>query len=412
MKILRILIWVGMAVFAIQCNWESEKGSAKNMAADSLKIRVATFNIEDIRTEDLKNPSHPRLRRIAATIQKIRPDIILINEIAYDQPGAPGFAEGDLGGQNGRRLADNFLSIPQAENLSPLEFKAFMAPSNTGLHSGFDLNNDGNKRKNFPLPPGAEPDGAAGRQTPEGREYGNDSWGFGTFPGQYAMALLMNPRFEIREDQVRTFRKFPWSAMPGALLPIDPVRQEPWYSAEEAAQFPLSSKSHWDVPLTLPNGTVLHLLCSHPTPPAFDGEEQRNKKRNHDEIRFWADYLNDADYIVDDKGKTGGYHSQNPFVILGDLNADPTGGGSLDNPIQKFLLDHPRIEGTFIPRAASMEGADADNTSGWGMRVDYVLPSQELKIADGGVWRYQQDTERYPLSDHFPVWLDIMVAEK
>ena len=30
---------------------------------------------------------------------------------------------------------------------------------------------------------------------------------------------------------------------------------------------------------------------SHPTPPAFDGPEDRNGRRNHDEIRFWSDYL-------------------------------------------------------------------------------------------------------------------------
>jgi endonuclease/exonuclease/phosphatase family metal-dependent hydrolase len=412
MKFLKILIWISMAAFMLQCNSESESGSAENVALDSLKIRVVTFNIEDIRTEDLKDPSQPRLRHIAATIQKIRPDIILINEIAYDQPGAPGFAEGDLAGQNARRFADNFLSIPQGENLSPSDFKIFMAPSNTGIHSGLDLNNDGKNRNDFPMPPAGEPNGEPGRQTPEGREYGNDSWGFGTFPGQYAMALFVNPRFQILQDQVRTFRKFPWSKMPGALLPIYPETQEPWYSAEEAAQFPLSSKSHWDVPVKLPNGTVLHLLCSHPTPPAFDGEEQRNKKRNHDEIRFWADYLNNADYIVDDNGHSGGYHSQKPFVVLGDLNADPTRGESLDNPIQKFLLTHHRIQGKFVPRAASIAGLDADNTSAWGMRVDYVLPSKELKIVDGGVWRYQQDTEKYPLSDHFPVWLDVIVAKE
>lgn len=409
MKILRILLWLGAAVFMLHCHSENGKGLAKKMAEDSLKIRVATFNIEDVRTEDIKDPAHPRLKRIAAIIQKLRPDIILINEIAYDQPGAPGFAEGDAPGQNARRLVEHFLSVSQGENLAPLEFKTFMAPSNTGIHSGFDLNNDDKKRGEFPPPPAGGPNGEPGRQTPEGREYGDDSWGFGTFPGQYAMALLVSPRFEILQEKIRTFRKFPWSKMPGALLPVDPETQEPWYSAEEAAQFPLSSKSHWDVPVKLPSGTVLRLLCSHPTPPAFDGAEQRNKKRNHDEIRFWADYLNDAGYIVDDNGNAGGYNSRDPFVILGDLNADPTGGNSLDNPIQKFLSGHARIQGEFVPRAASMEGPDADNTSAWGMRVDYVLPSKELKIIGGGVWRYPQDAEKTPVSDHFPVWLDVVI---
>ena len=36
---------------------------------------------------------------------------------------------------------------------------------------------------------------------------------------------------------------------------------------------------------------TVHVLASHPTPPTFDGAEDRNGRRNHDEIRFWADYV-------------------------------------------------------------------------------------------------------------------------
>ena len=39
------------------------------------------------------------------------------------------------------------------------------------------------------------------------------------------------------------------------------------------------------------NGKKIHFLVSHPTPPVFDGPEDRNGRRNHDEIRLWADYV-------------------------------------------------------------------------------------------------------------------------
>ena len=86
----------------------------------------------------------------------------------------------------------------------------------------------------------------------------------------------------------------------------------------------------------------MHVLASHPTPPAFDGPEDRNGKRNHDEIRLWADYLTG--------GAAAGYlgaslPEDEPFVILGDLNADPLDGGSVPGAIQQ-LLNHPRIQGT------------------------------------------------------------------
>lgn len=57
----------------------------------------------------------------------------------------------------------------------------------------------------------------------------------------------------------------------------------------------LSSKSHWDVPIDIPLGDGVtqrvHMLLHHPTPPAFDGQEGRNLRRNHDEIRLFADYV-------------------------------------------------------------------------------------------------------------------------
>ena len=61
-----------------------------------------------------------------------------------------------------------------------------------------------------------------------------------------------------------------------------------WYSEQERNIMRLSSKSHWDVPVNI-GGQIIHLLASHPTPPIFDGIEDRNGRRNHDEIRFWRE---------------------------------------------------------------------------------------------------------------------------
>jgi len=380
---------------------------------ESSDLRVATFNIEDLRTEEVSDPESSRARAAAAVIQEIAPDVVLINELTYDQATGPAWLPGSQEGQNGQRFADNFLAVSQGEGLAARRYKSFMRPSNTGVPSGHDFDNDGVAVTEPPELPPATADPETRRQTAEGRAYGADNWGFGTFPGQYSMALLVREDFEILEDQVRTFQLLPWSAMPGALAPIDPATDEPWYSQEEWVEFRLSSKSHWDVPVRLPHGAVVHFLVSHPTPPAFDGPEQRNQKRNHDEIRFWADYLNGAEYIVDDNGRSGGLAPDASFVILGDLNADPQKGRSFDNPIGRFLLEHPRVQGDFAPVARSAgvdpEWSDLEDTdtSGWGMRVDYVLPSADLEIEDGAVER--PATEAARVSDHFPVWVDLFV---
>ena len=78
-------------------------------------------------------------------------------------------------------------------------------------------------------------------------------------------------------------------------------------------------------------GKVLHLLVAHPTPPVFDGAEDRNGRRNFDEVRLWADYISggkQADYLADDQGRRGGLEEKASFVIVGDLNADPVKGAA------------------------------------------------------------------------------------
>ena len=379
-------------------------------------LRVATFNIEDLRTEEVSDPESQRAKNAAAVIQQIRPDVVLVNELTYDQPGGPAWQEGATEGQNGQRFADNFLAVSQGDGLEARRYRSFMRPSNTGIASGFDFDNDGVAVVEPPDLPPATADPESRKQTAEGRAYGADNWGFGTFRGQYSMALLVREDFEILEDEARTFQLFPWSAMPEALAPIDPETGETWYSEEEWAQFRLSSKSHWDVPVRLPNGAVVHFLVSHPTPPAFDGEEQRNQKRNHDEIRFWADYLSGADYIVDDRGQSGGLAPEASFVIMGDLNADPQKGSSFNNPLGRHLLQHPRVMGDFTPVAEApgidpeWSDFDAADTSHWGMRIDYVLPSTDLLVVGGAVERPSTDTE--VVSDHFPVWIEVQVPPK
>ena len=290
-----------------------------------------------------------------------------------------------------------------------------MAPVNTGLASGFDLNNDGDTVTAYPKPAPPRPDGAPLPQTARGRAYGNDAWGFGVLPGQYGMALFVREDLEIVRDSVRTFRLFRWRNMPNALRPVDSTSGAPWYSDAEWAQFRLSSKSHWDVPVRLPDGRTLHILASHPTPPGFDGPADRNGRRNHDEVRLWADYLSQRPYLVDDSSRSGGLHDGASFVVMGDQNADPDEGDGSQQSIRR-LINHVRVQGDVVPIVSqagrtAYPDLDPDDTAGWGLRVDYVLPSADLTVRRSGVWRpVGADTTGVPVSDHFPVWIDIAPA--
>lgn len=377
-------------------------------------IRVMTYNIEDVRTEDVKRADHPRLQRAAGHIQALAPDILLVNEITYDQPGAPGHEEGDASGQNARRFVENYLSVPQGDRLVGQSYRALMLPVNTGRASGFDLNNDGRVVTDIPQVRDVPEDGRVRRQTEAEQAYGNDAWGFGTFPGQYGMALLVRHNIDIVRDSIRTFRLFRWSAMPHAAEPRDSVTGKPWYTAEEWDALRLSSKSHWDIPVRLPDGSVLHVLASHPTPPAFDGPAQRNARRNHDEIRFWVDYIRGAQYVEDDSSRSGGLHDEASFIILGDLNADPDDSGLFRTAIRD-LLSHDQLQDP-VPVApglwqAAFPDLDPRHTARWGKRVDYVLPSTDLAVDTSGVFRPgPSDSSAVSTSDHFPVWVDVKAS--
>lgn len=390
------------------CSFVSAQG--QDASAGSVSIRVATFNVEDVRTGDLKRGDSPRLKQLAEVIQRVRPNVILLNEIAYDMAGGPDMIDGDVPGQNGQRFAELYLSVAQAKGLEPMRMRAFMAPVNTGVPSGLDLDNDGTVTNTYPPRVKAE-DTEAFRAAEElGRKYGNDCWGFGTFPGRYGMALLVDERLVIEDAKVRTFRLLPWDYMPGAFMPTA-ADGASWYSAEEREKVRLSSKSHWDVPVRMPNGATVHFLCSHPTPPAFDGAEQRNKRRNHDEIRFWADYVEGQSYIVDDADVGGGLAKRASFVILGDLNSDPQKGNRFKDPIRTVLGSVERLNMGSAPTASvEVAGLESTDTALFKLRVDYVLASKDLDVKRQGIWRDVpgEGKGRFP-SDHFPVWMDLEV---
>ena len=393
--------------------WSAVQSASAVAANDA--IRFATYNASLNRarvgqlTTDLSTRSNAQARVIAEVIQRVRPDVLLINEFDYDARG-----------EAARLFQENYLGVSQ-NGAAPIRFAhRFTAPVNTGLPSGQDLDNDGRVGVG-----------------------GGDALGFGAFPGQFG--LVVYSRFPIDTAQVRTFQHFLWKDMPGASWPDNPATPEAddWYSAEEKAVLRLSSKSHWDLPLRVDPRTRIHFLVSHPTPPSFDGPEDRNGRRNHDEIRFFADYVDPqrSAYIVDDRGQRGGLAPGASFVIAGDQNADPNDGGSFETAIRQ-LLEHPRVNpaaalGDKMPASAGAADASrrqggtnlaqrsdprsdtadfAERSPGPGnLRADYVLPSRDLEAVASGVFWPAADEPLFRLindateasSDHRLVWVDV-----
>ena len=127
-------------------------------------VRFATFNASLNRNlsgqalSDLSEPFDPsepdpalRARRaqaaaVAEIIQRVRPEVLLINEFDYIDGPVTGNALT-------KAFQKNYLGVSQ-NGAEPIRYNhVFVAPSNTGIHSGFDLNNAGGV-VSTPLAPG------------------------------------------------------------------------------------------------------------------------------------------------------------------------------------------------------------------------------------------------------------------
>ncbi|WP_158892136.1 endonuclease/exonuclease/phosphatase family protein [Amycolatopsis anabasis] len=377
-------------------------GAPASAAPGGGNVRFATFNASLNRAEpgqllaDLSTPGNEQARKVAEVLQRVRPDVVLLNEFDY----VPGNAAADA-------FRANYLEHGQ-QGARPITYPyAYTAPVNTGVPTGFDLDRDGR---------------VGG---------GNDAQGFGAFEGQYGLLVLS--KYPIDTAHARTFQRFRWKDMPGALLPDDPATPAPgdWYSPQILDVLRLSSKSHWDLPIRIGRSAV-HFLVSHPTPPSFDGPEDRNGTRNHDEIRFWADYVTPGkgDYLYDDHGVRGGLDARQRFVVAGDNNSDPVDGDSVPGAIDQ-LLHAPRVidphPGSLGAIAASREQGGANRThrgnpffdtgdfgdkSPGNLRVDYVLPSRGLIPSHSAVFWPLPGSALARLndtSDHHLVHADVLV---
>ncbi|MGV2873671.1 endonuclease/exonuclease/phosphatase family protein [Colwellia sp. E150_009] len=360
------------------------------------KLRVATFNVSmealnyikrspnsspnvsgNELTQALKQ-NNQQIKNIAEIIQRVNPDIILLNE----------FDRVNNQHENIRYFIKNYLAKAQNDQTAINYPYFYQGPVNTGVKVN-NMNND----KSI-------------------------THGFGYFEGHFGMVLLS--KYPIDYNTIKTFQFFKWRDMPNALKPISPETNQPWYSDSIWNELRLSSKSHWDIPINI-NGKEIHILASHPTPPVFDGPENRNGNRNHDEIRFWRDYIDNtqANYIYDDGGKKGGLSPNKPFVILGDQNASSVEGDAINSGI-KSLLTNNKLQDP-MPTSIGGELYRTDNnnakyhTAYWGMRADYVLPSAlDFTIKNSGVFWPQKKDETYRLikdraasSDHRLVWVDL-----
>jgi endonuclease/exonuclease/phosphatase family metal-dependent hydrolase len=397
---------LGLSVFAGMATASEPATFAPALPPPALGLRVATYNTSLFAERDGEliarlQAGDANARKIAAVVQHLRPDVLLLNEFDYDAAGTAA-----------ELFQRRYLEVGQSGE-APISYDfRYIAPVNTGIASGIDLDGDGEIGST-------------------GRAYGDDAFGYGLHPGQYGMLVLS--RYPIDAAAARTFQRLLWQDLPGAAMPRMPETGAPRYSAAATARFRLSSKSHWDLPIHTPLGTV-HFLVAHPTPPVFDGPEDSNGARNADELRLWREYIGGGDkpWLCDDAGRCGGLAADARFVIAGDLNNDPADGEGRHDALIS-LLEHPRVLRYATPTStgavqaaqstgganATHRGNPAHDTGDFGprvgnMRLDYVLPSVGLPVAGSGVfWPNpgEAGSDWIDASDHRLVWVDLLPTD-
>lgn len=317
--------------------------AAGQVAANGL-LRIATWNVgleragPGLLLRDILTGDDVQVLAAVQVLVALDADAVLLTGFDHDHGLAALGAFADV-------LARQGLDYPHRFALNP----------NTGVPTGLDI--DGNGR------------------LAEAR----DAQGWGRFRGAGGMALLS--RLPVDAAQVRDFAGFLWRDLPGARLPRDMT------DADRAGQR-LSTTAHWDVPLVLPDGSALHLLAWHATPPVFDGATDRNGLRNHDEAAFWTAYLD------------GRLNLPPParLVLLGDANLDTVKGDGLPAALRALLTD-ARLQDP-LP---GQDSADFGPPLG-ALRLDYVLPQAGLGVVAAGVMQSGAVTTA---SRHWPVWVDL-----
>lgn len=307
--------------------------------------------------QDIRVGNDPQITAAVTVITALDADILVLTGFDHDARGQALAAFADLLQQSGQ---------PYPHRYAPA--------TNAGLPTGLDADADGRLAE------------------------ANDAQGWGRFPGSGGLAVLSR----LPLGDATSHGTFLWRDLPDTLIPPD---TDPALATVQR----LSSHAHITLPVQIGTQT-LTLLLWHATPPAFDGPEDRNGRRNHDEAAFWLHLLN---------GTLPFPAPTPPFLLAGQANLDPQDGDGRPQALLS-LLTHPALQdpaprGTHNRTEPAHRGDPALDTALYdrlgGLRLSYILPSADLTVTASGVlWPPPADPLAATLataSHHRPVWVDL-----
>ena len=315
-------------------------------AADVLRIATyaapLTRDGPGLLLRDIMRGDDPQITAHAAIIAQADPDLLVLTDFDYD--------------------LDSIARRAFAALFDPPYPYLFAARPNTGMPTGQDIDRNGRL---------GEP---------------RDAQGYWLFNGQGGMAILS--RLPIDAGGVTDLSALLWRDLPGADLPV--LDGGPFFAPAVLDVLRLSTTGHWIVPVLPPDAPPVAVMAYAASPPAFDGPERRNIRRNRDELRLWEQVLaGDFGPVPDD------------FVITGNTNLDPQRGNG-DRAAMAAFLAHPLVQDPL----AGQPTADWRDIGLGKLRVSYVLPSRGWRVVDAGVvWPVPDGDPAF--GAHHLVWVDL-----
>jgi endonuclease/exonuclease/phosphatase family metal-dependent hydrolase len=152
------------------------------------------------------------------------------------------------------------------------------------------------------------------------------------------------------------------------------------------------------------DGRIVHSVLLHASIPV---RGPLNRQRNGDQLNFLNEYISGRALPG-----VGPFQDVKPFVVMGDLNADPERGEGIRSAIKR-LLENPALKGLVPLKPTFLEGggvaAPPLDPGGFSMKLDYILPSRHFDVLNHGVFWPEEAGwwSRVRLaSDHFMVYAD------
>lgn len=204
----------------------------------------------------------------------------------------------------------------------------------------------------------------------ENGRYGEprDAQGYGRFLGDGGLLVLSRCPLSLAQD----FSHILWGDVHQTRMP-----ETTGESIRNNQR--LSSTAHWVLDVSCEFSFELAVFAA--TPPVFDGPDERNDRRNADEIALWTRWVSEHSGL---------------FVIAGNANLDPNKGEGYRDAIQELLTAQtvkdplPNVDTAFWPE-----------DRGGHLRVSYVLPSANFDVLGSGMSHEPQ------IGAHGLVWTEL-----